>query len=104
MTQTQLNELRDAVYNDAKRHGLYEMWKPATMEQARTMAINRIDDEVIEASNAVDNGQAFEEEVADVLLTLLSVCGYLGIDIGAITEKKRIINISRPYMHLGEKK
>ena len=80
-----LNELRDEIYTDAVEHGLWEG------ECSLQDCIELIIDEVSELEDAAmdfteaDLGkmQHFREEMADVLIMTLSVCGKLGIDIDA---------------------
>lgn len=95
-----LNGLRDEVYADAVAHGLWDE------ELSTHDCIELIIDEVCEAEDAVLEGREehFHEELADVLIMTLSVCGKLGIDIDAEVRRKMDINKKRPYGHKGEKR
>lgn len=104
--RTSLNTLRDAIYEDAVAHGLWDKYKyyPATD------CVDFIRDEVIELEYAATNWRnGYEEnselypefchELADVIIMSLSVAGKLGIDIDAAVRRKMEINRSRPWKH-----
>lgn len=40
-----------------------------------------------------------EEELADVFIRLMDLCGYLGIDLGHAVRVKQAFNMSRPPKH-----
>lgn len=44
---------------------------------------------------------AIEEEVADVIIRVLDLCGKLDIDVGRVVLAKMMYNKNRPYMHGG---
>lgn len=44
-----------------------------------------------------------EEEMADVFIRLLDLCGKLNIDVGRVILAKMEYNSTRPYMHGGRK-
>ena len=101
-----LNTLRDAIYEDAVAHGLWDKYKyyPATD------CVDFIRDEVIELEYAAmnwrngyeENSELYPEfchELADVIIMLLSVAGKLGIDIDAAVRRKMEINKARPWKH-----
>lgn len=95
-----LNTLRDAIYEDAVAHGLWDERYPATE------CVNLIRSEVIELECAamdwmdgyIDNSE-FCQELADVIIMSLSVAGKLGIDIDAAVRRKMEINKARPWKH-----
>ena len=70
-----LNTLRDAIYEDAVKHGLW-------------------DD--VEDYMPADCMSAFCEVLANAIISSLSVAGKLGIDIDAAVRRKMEINKSRP--------
>ena len=95
-----LNTLRDAIYEDAVAHGLWDERYPATD------CVNLILGEVIELECAamdwmdgyIDNSE-FCQELADVIIMSLSVAVKLGIDIDAAVRSKMEINKGRPWKH-----
>ena len=100
-----LNALRDAIYEDAVAHGLWEEYYPAA-----TDCVDFIRDEVIELEYAAmnwrngyeENSELYPEfchELADVIIMSLSVAGKLGIDIDAAVRRKMEINKARPWKH-----
>lgn len=115
-----LNDLRDAIYEDAVEHGLWEktdnavhrfikeyqrleMYNlrcvPDQDEVLRKKAVNVIQTEIIELEYSSDNKEAYTEELADVIIASLSVAGKLGIDIDAAVRRKMEINRARPWKH-----
>lgn len=105
-----LNSLRDAIYEDAVAHGLWEEYYPAA-----TDCVDFIRDEVIELEYAAMNWRngytenskfypEFCQELADVIIMCLSVAGKLGIDIDAAVRRKMEINKARPWKHGKEEK
>lgn len=46
---------------------------------------------------------AIEEEIADVMIRLADLCGFLGVDLGRVTLAKMEYNAKRPQMHGGKK-
>lgn len=106
-----LNELRDEVYSDAVAHGLYEgEYDVPELERAAPGLMYRIQDEVREAWNAALDWQQGKEgarehvaeELADIIITALSVSGHLGIDIHAALFRKKEINKKRSFKHKEE--
>lgn len=101
-----LNELRDEVYEDAVKHGLYDdklynrthpfglMWV------CRNLAL-RIKSELRELIEATyqQTIEHFTEELADIIILCLSVAGHLGIDIDAAVRRKIAYNKTRPWKH-----
>ena len=110
-----LNTLRDAIYEDAVAHGLWEStdYTVNTVlkdmggygesfdpdEVMRSYAVPAIHWELIELQDVSDNAEAYAEELADVIIASLSVAGYLGIDIDAAVRRKMEINKGRPWKH-----
>lgn len=106
--RTCLNTLRDAIFEDAVAHGLWEEYYPAA-----TDCVDFIRDEVIELEYAAMNWRngytensrfypEFCQELADVIIMCLSVAGKLGIDIDAAVRRKMEINKGRPWKHGNE--
>lgn len=115
-----LNTLRDAIYEDAVEHGLWEktdndvqrfikeyqrleMYNlrcvPDQDEVLRKKAVNVIQTEIIELEYSSDNKEAYTDELADVIIASLSVAGKLGIDIDAAVRSKMEINKARTWKH-----
>lgn len=110
-----LNTLRDAIYEDAVAHGLWESTdytvkecieaarqegEPADQEEMmRGWAMETIRREANELEDASADAEAYAEELADVIIASLSVAGKLGIDIDAAVRRKMEINKGRPWKH-----
>lgn len=96
-----LNTLRDAIYEDAVAHGLWER------DNGPTDCAELIRDEASELDSAAmdwecddyNDDSEFCEELSDVIIASLSVAGYLGIDIDAAVRRKMEINKGRPWKH-----
>ena len=119
-----LNELRDEIYDDAVKHGLWnedyllktlvnsdvvrdsgllQIYKIVNTEQEmrRVNATLRVFLENQELLETVleEEEDHFTEELADVIITALSAAGYLGIDIDKAVRKKMEINRGREWRH-----
>lgn len=117
-----LNELRDEIYDDAVKHGLWDdgylcktlmsndclrdsgilqIYKIANTEREtrRVNATLRVFVENQELLESVLEEDHFTEELADVIVTALSVAGYLGIDIDKAVRTKMEINRGREWRH-----
>lgn len=109
-----LNTLRDAIYEDAVAHGLWESTDYTVkcyMERAnlfgfpsdrdaklRALAAQVVYMEANELEQA-EEADKYAEELADVIIASLSVAGKLGIDIDAAVRRKMEINKERPWKH-----
>ena len=117
-----LNELRDEIYDDAVVHGLWDedyllktfvnsdvlrdsgalkIYKIANTER-ETMRVNaalRVILENQELLESVLEEDHFREELADVIILVLSAAGYLGIDIDKAVREKMEINKKREWRH-----
>ena len=96
-----LNELRDEIYDDAVKHGL---WNRLDIVKAgdvikRFYCAKLIRDELTETIEAVCEPEHYTEELADVIITALSAAGYLGIDIDKAVREKMEINRGREWRH-----
>ena len=111
-----LNTLRDAIYEDAVAHGLWEdtdytvqlilhSLKLADRTTAYRKKITRewatkiISLEIDELLASVEYEADYADELADVIIASLSVAGKLGIDIDAAVRRKMEINKGRPWKH-----
>ena len=105
-----LNTLRDAIYEDAVAHGLWEEkdgpYRCADIiaKEARKL-IKEADHLSIYIHGSIDYTSPcsnYAEELADVIIASLSVAGKLGIDIDAAVRRKMEINKARPWKHRKE--
>ena len=113
-----LNTLRDAIYQDAVEHGLWEDVEKDACELSEEEPHLRTKDGEVEyyrryyASKLVffegdelllaaedDDLEGLKEELADVVIQAFSTAGYLGIDIDAAIRRKMDINKGRPWKH-----
>lgn len=110
-----LNALRDAIYQDAVAHGLWESTDYTVQlcindymeckepfdkdELMREWAMQVIRREVDELEAASEDAEAYAEELGDVIIAALSVAGKLGIDIDAAVKRKMEVNKRRPWRH-----
>lgn len=119
-----LNELRNEIYDDAVKHGLWDedyllktlvnsdvvrdsgllqIYKIVNTEQEirRVHATLRVFLENQELLESVleEEEDHFREELADVIITALSAAGYLGIDIDKAVREKMEINRGREWRH-----
>ena len=113
--RSNINAMRDAIYEDAVAHGLWESTdytvkecieaarqegEPADQEEMmRSWAMETIRREVNELEDASEDAEEYAEELADVIIASLSVAGKLGIDIDAAVRRKMEINRARPWKH-----
>lgn len=119
--ETTLNTLRDAIYEDAVAHGLWEKTDNTVQsiieyyqelerdnllcvpydqdEVMRVQAAKIIGEEQAELELSSDDEEAYVDELADVIIASLSVAGKLGIDIDAAVRRKMEINKGRPWKH-----
>lgn len=95
-----LNTLRDAIYQDAVAHGLWD-WAEAYrhLPDLRDSSVDLIRGEVCELEIECGSEERYAEELADVVIVSLSVAGKLGIDIDAAIRRKMKINRQRPWKH-----
>lgn len=118
-----LNTLRDAIYEDAVEHGLWEEGTGShdDMYRAAVKIKAEVDELIAESVIAMRHSthcmdisdgakkkleDAFFkahnnaiEELADVVIMCFSVAGKLGIDIDAAIRRKMEINKGRPWKH-----
>lgn len=108
-----LNTLRDAIYEDAVAHGL---WEKTDDPIGCSFLVSEEATELVNAGNevqlarwrfSVDETEAWRnyvDELADVIIASLYVAGKLGIDIDAAVRRKMEINKARPWKHGKEEK
>jgi len=100
-----LNTLRDAIYQDAVEHGLWEGennvqgW-PVECAAVIECEAGELYDAAQEWEDRLFGGyEHFTEELADVVIACFSVAGKLDIDIDAAIRRKMEINKGRPWKH-----
>ena len=103
-----LNTLRDAIYEDAVAHGLWEKTDGPiecsflVSEEATELVNAGKEVQLARWRFSVDETEAwinYVDELADVIIASLSVAGKLGIDIDAQVRRKMEINKARPWKH-----
>ncbi|MDR0476212.1 MAG: hypothetical protein LBH43_21420 [Treponema sp.] len=113
-----LNELRDEVYEYAKKQGFHET--PTNLGESLMLVVS----ELSEALEADRNGKRFaktgvsadeiklisggfekfargtvEEEITDAIIRLFDIAGTLGMDLDRWVQSKMEYNKTRPYKH-----
>ena len=104
-----LNTLRDEIYADAVKHGLWEIEDTIRFSEEqyglrrevaeRHVCAAMIAGELFELEGESIKGDAYAEELADVIIMSMSVAGYLGIDVHEAVMRKMAINRERPWKH-----
>ena len=103
-----LNTLRDAIYEDAVAHGLWEKTDGPiecsflVSEEATELVNAGKEVQLARWRFSVDETEAwinYVDELADVIIASLSVAGKMGIDIDAAVRRKMEINKARPWKH-----
>jgi len=119
-----LNELANKAYTNALNHGFYEEADDRNVLQKLMLIVSELG-EACEAHRKVhraDLGKfkafnkderilhftflfedlikdSFEDEIADTIIRLFDLCGFMGIDIDKFVELKMQYNETRPYKH-----
>ena len=103
-----LNTLRDAIYEDAVAHGLWDDLDDLICAQTNVVLseTRELIVAAVELAAAKDRGedleqyrQHFIDELADVVISSLSLAGKREIDIDAGVRKKMAINKTRTWRH-----
>ena len=106
----QINRLARMIHEDADRHGLWDDFREAMRrfedreDSARRSALRYyatgvVSGEVSEMCSAHEDKAHYAEEMADVLIALLSTAEELRIDLGSEVVRKMEINKARPWKH-----
>lgn len=99
-----LNTLRDAIYEDAVAHGLwneeYDIIGCTNVIEEKYLELEHAADDVQFSRLCFDDDneafQFYEEKLSDIIIASLSVAGKLGIDIDEEVRRKMEINRSIP--------
>ncbi len=105
-----INEWAHAVHLNAKRHG----WWDYPRRPGELLML--VTSEVAEAFEEIRNGNDMKEtyyvngkmegvpsELADIVIRVMDMCEYYGIDLEAAIYQKHAYNVTRPYKHGGKK-
>lgn len=117
-TQYMITQLSEELHDNAVKHGFYadhdNMMEHFTKLDFPEMALIGQRDFVLaqlakiasEAGEAVDevqhgklDSEDFAEELADIMIRTLDLCGFLRIDAGKAIIEKAEKNMLRPYRH-----
>lgn len=116
--EAMINSMCADAHNIAVAHGFYDEHNAcmAALETAGAgmqiceaaerdfvlAQIAKIDSECGEAVHAIQHGEQPEritEELADVIIRVLDLCGHMSADLGGILMRKMEKNHKRPYKH-----
>lgn len=93
-----LRELCEKAHANAVAHGFYEQPR----EFGTLIALIHSEcSEALEAFRKDKGMAAIAEELADVVIRVGDLCGYLGIDLEDAVLRKMAYNETRPYRHGG---
>jgi NTP pyrophosphatase (non-canonical NTP hydrolase) len=90
-----IKEWQDAIHDYSKDKGWWETERP--IPELLCLLHSEVS-EALEAYRNWDN-KLFNEELADLAIRLLDMCGGLHIDLEEEIRTKHKINLSRPYRH-----
>jgi NTP pyrophosphatase (non-canonical NTP hydrolase) len=107
-----LNELRDIAFLTATEHGWWDSDEVNIPEKLALMHSEL--SEALEEYRAghpcslvyespTGKPEGFGVELADTIIRILDLCGFLDLDIESIVHQKMQYNNSRPYKHGGKK-
>lgn len=84
---------------------MFEAWRKGEGDKPCDKPIEIIDPKYRTPDDLIGHRRMtnIEEEVADVIIRLLDLCGKLDIDVGRVVLAKHEYNKSRPFMHGGRK-
>lgn len=100
-------ELQNKVHDNAVARGFYDGAVPTLSEVSMRLLL--MHSEISEAAEALRDGgpmskklpevRLFDEELSDLVIRTLDLCGWLGIDLEAVIVSKMEYNTGRPYKH-----
>lgn len=109
-----LNELRDEIFQTAKDHGWYPEGTERSFGDLIALAHSELSEALEEFRSSGDvNAQYFNldsvprkmegvpSELADVIIRVLDMCGFYGVDIEDAVLSKMAYNKTRSFRHGG---
>lgn len=93
-------ELQKQVHKNAVDKGFWALTHPADLILPTKLAL--VHSEVSEALEALREGkpvEAFEEELADIIIRVMDIAEFMGIDLIEAIDLKMEKNQNRPYKH-----
>jgi len=103
-------------FETSKEHGWWEEFEGRDLTSAEVaMKLCLIHSEVSEALEDVRTGnmevglntagkpEGFPSELADIIIRVFDLCGFMGIDITKVVRQKMLYNHTRSYKHGGKK-
>ncbi len=96
-----LNELSKEAYMQAYKNGFYDSSLPddVNMILRKLLLIIGEVNEAVEVLRKDQGSDRLHEELADVMIRLLDVMGYVQMDVDSVISKKMEYNKTRPYRH-----
>jgi len=96
-----LNELSKAAYAQSCWNGFYDDNIPVDVNQilVKLLLINGEVSEAVEALRKDQGSDRLHEELADVMIRLLDLAGFVNMDVDSHVTKKMEYNKLRKYKH-----
>lgn len=82
---------------------LFEAWRKGIDKSDKDITVTDLSRGALGGPIGTRRITAIEEEVADVFIRLMDLCGKLDIDVGRVVMAKMVYNKKRPHMHGGRK-
>lgn len=103
-----LNDLAELAHAQAVASGFYADARPtqeailariALIHSELSEAVEALRDGYVETYHVGDKPEGFPVEIADAVIRIGDLCGWLGIDLDAAVEAKMEFNRTRPFRH-----